>query len=53
MDATAAARIKRVAKAREAVHAAAERWHKVAGHSGPFDRCPERTCYHGNRMVVR
>lgn len=50
---TAARRIRRVAKARAAVTAAAERWHREAGHPGLFDRCPQQVCYHAHPLVIR
>lgn len=48
----AARRIKRLARAREAVTAAAIRWHAL-NHPGPFDRCQQRTCYHAHPQVIR
>lgn len=48
---TAAKRIKREAAARNAVMAAAQRWHALM-HTGPFDRCPKRVCYAGHPLVI-
>lgn len=53
MTETAAARIKRVARAREALMKAGERWHKAAGHYGIYDRCPYQVCMQTHREVAR
>jgi len=52
MTETAAARLKRVAKAREALHAAGERWHKAVARPGPYESCQVQTCYRTHRMVA-
>lgn len=52
MSETAAARIKRVARAREALHATGERWHRTMNHPGTYESCTQQTCYRTNRLVA-
>lgn len=53
MAETAAARLKRVARAREALMRAGERWHAAVNHPGPYDRCPVQSCHQTHRAVAR
>lgn len=53
MTETAAVRIKRVARARERLHVAGERWHLAAKHPGTYEQCSQQSCYQTNRMVAR